>query len=228
MKNVYVLYFVFFISMLNIGWFLYNNNHNSLIAFTVLCLAIYIMNQNMIIVLSISIILVNVFTMFNVIKIVKEGFKEGKGKSNAQKRREAQAAEDKRLADQIEANRIKRAEKAAKKALERAKEKEKALMEQLNVTKSITNAATKTQDHNQAGFKNKDDSDSDDNSNDDSNSESENEDEDSKYMEDKSIIKKLKKLNPNILNTLMNINHGHIDEINDIIKNLTNENMVDP
>jgi hypothetical protein len=47
-------------------------------------------------------------------------------------------------------------------------------------------------------------------------------DEESKYMHDKSIIKKLKQLNPIILNTLENMNSVHIKEINKTINNLTN------
>jgi hypothetical protein len=51
----------------------------------------------------------------------------------------------------------------------------------------------------------------------------EDEDEDSEYMHDKSIIKKLKQLNPIILNTIENMNSLHIKEINKTINELTNK-----
>ena len=58
------------------------------------------------------------------------------------------------------------------------------------------------------------------------NEENEDNDEESKYMHDKSIIKKLKQLNPIILNTLENMNSVHIKEINKTINNLTDK--IDP
>jgi hypothetical protein len=48
-------------------------------------------------------------------------------------------------------------------------------------------------------------------------------DEESDYMHDKSIIKKLKQLNPIILNTIENMNSVHIKEINKTINNLTDK-----
>jgi hypothetical protein len=51
-------------------------------------------------------------------------------------------------------------------------------------------------------------------------------DEETNYMHDKSIIKKLKQLNPIILETLQNMNSVHIKELNESINNLTDK--IDP
>jgi hypothetical protein len=78
LQNVFILYVVFLISLLNIGWFIYYNNYNSLIAFITCCLIVYLINHNMIVVLGVSMILVNTLSMFNLVKIInKDGFKEG-------------------------------------------------------------------------------------------------------------------------------------------------------
>jgi hypothetical protein len=51
-------------------------------------------------------------------------------------------------------------------------------------------------------------------------------DEETNYMHDKSIIKKMKQLNPIILETLKNMNSVHIKELNESINNLTDK--IDP
>jgi hypothetical protein len=50
---------------------------------------------------------------------------------------------------------------------------------------------------------------------------------DSNFMQDKSIIEKIKKLDPLILNALKNMNSIHIEEINKKINKLTNA-IADP
>ena len=70
-NNVNVLYFIFLISILNILWFVYYNKRCILI-FVCCCLAIYIINKNMIFVLGISLILVDSLYLLNLVK--KEGF----------------------------------------------------------------------------------------------------------------------------------------------------------
>ena len=78
LQNVYILYVIFLISLLNIGWFIYHNNYNSLIAFITCCLTVYLINHNMIVVLGISMIVVNTLSMFNLVKIINNsGVKEG-------------------------------------------------------------------------------------------------------------------------------------------------------
>jgi hypothetical protein len=73
-------------------------------------------------------------------------------------------------------------------------------------------------------FKNKSDSDIDD-SDDDNDSDSD--DENSNYMQDKTIINKLKKMDPVITDVLMNMKNGHIDIINKTLNNIIDENVLD-
>jgi len=47
--------------------------------------------------------------------------------------------------------------------------------------------------------------------------------EDSIFMQDKELIKKIKKLDPNIFNTIKNLNSVDIDKINKTINKLTNK-----
>jgi hypothetical protein len=53
-------------------------------------------------------------------------------------------------------------------------------------------------------------------------------DEESAYMQDKTILKKLKKLNPIIMETLMNMSSRDIDSMNKSINNIKNETVLDP
>lgn len=71
-KNIYVLYFIFLVSILHAGWFLYYKHFKSIIIFATSCLVIYLVNKNMIIVLGISIIIVDLLYILN----KKEGFEE--------------------------------------------------------------------------------------------------------------------------------------------------------
>jgi len=71
-KNIYILYFIFLISLLHAGWFLYHKNVESIIIFATSCLAIYLINKNMTFVLGLSIIIVDTLYILN----TKEGFEE--------------------------------------------------------------------------------------------------------------------------------------------------------
>jgi hypothetical protein len=51
----------------------------------------------------------------------------------------------------------------------------------------------------------------------------EDDDEESSYMQDKALMKKIKKLDPSIFNTIKNLNSVDIDKINKTINKLTNK-----
>ena len=74
LNNVKFLYFIFLLTVLNLGYFLYNKDNQSIFLFAVLCLIVYLFNQNMIIVLLFSLISINVLGLIN--NLNKEGFKE--------------------------------------------------------------------------------------------------------------------------------------------------------
>lgn len=78
-KNIYVLYFIFLVSILHAGWFLYYKHFKSIIIFATSCLVIYLVNKNMIIVLGISIIIVDLLYTLN----KKEGFEEKDSSMNS-------------------------------------------------------------------------------------------------------------------------------------------------
>ena len=59
LNNIYVLYVVFFITIINLFALMYNNNYKSVILFSILTLIIYLFNKNMIIILLLSLIIVN-------------------------------------------------------------------------------------------------------------------------------------------------------------------------
>ena len=59
LNNIYVLYVVFFITIINLFALMYNNNYKSVILFSILTLSIYLFNKNMIIILLLSLIIVN-------------------------------------------------------------------------------------------------------------------------------------------------------------------------
>ena len=69
LKNKYVLYFIFLLSLLHIAWFIYSKHIKSILVFTTSCLVIYLINKNMIVVLGLSIIIVDLFALNK-----KEGF----------------------------------------------------------------------------------------------------------------------------------------------------------
>ena len=276
LQNVYILYVVVLISLLNIGWFVYYNNYNSIIAFVTCGLTVYLMNHNMIIVLGISMIIVNTLSMFNLVKIInKEGFKEGKKNHHnhhnrhieariesreRQYAREIQEAQERANTEKVERDRIANEERIKKekreiqrqreeyhKALQRAAElKRQAEIDAANeiIRIALEKARKKAEEErlrlkriieltspNQTpiiipeSFKNKNDYDSD-NEND-SYNENDIDDEQTKYMNDKTIINKLKKLDPIIMDLLNNVTHEHIDTINKTINHITGGNIVD-
>ena len=59
LNNIYVLYVVFFITIINLFALMYNNNYKSVILFSILTFIIYLFNKNMIIILLLSLIIVN-------------------------------------------------------------------------------------------------------------------------------------------------------------------------
>jgi len=66
LNNIYVLYVVFFITIINLFALMYNNNYKSVILFSILTLIIYLFNKNMIIILLLSLIIVNsINVLFN-------------------------------------------------------------------------------------------------------------------------------------------------------------------
>lgn len=177
-NNVNVLYFIFLISILNILWFL-NYNKRCILIFLSCCLAIYIINKNMIIVLGISLIIVDSLYLFNLVK--KEGFLG----DNQDENYENDASNNLLNNDEDDEN-------DASNNLLNNKSKDK--------NESFTNTISSISD--------------------------EESDEETNYMHDKSIMKKMKQLNPIILETLKNMNSVHIKELNESINNLTDK--IDP
>jgi len=176
-NNVNLLYFIFLISILNMLWFIYYNKRCILI-FLSCCLAIYIINKNMIVVLGISLILVDSLYLLNLVK--REGFL-GDDTSNDENDTSNDENETSNDENDISNNLLK------------SKSKSKGKNETFTNTPSISDEES---------------------------------DEETNYMHDKSIIKKMKQLNPIILDTLKNMNSVDIKELNESINNLTDK--IDP
>lgn len=158
LKNVKVLYFIFFISLLNVLWLLYYKNYRSIIIFASSCLVLYLINKNMIFVLGLSLIIVNIASLVKTTEGYKnkdEGFDEESDKT------EKNDKSDK--SDKINKS-------------DKSEEKE--------------------------GF---------------------DEDSDSDFMQDKTIMKKIKQLDPVIFDTIKNLNSVDIEKINKTINELTNK-----
>ena len=212
LKNVYILYAVFLFSLLNIGWFVYYNNYNSLIAFITCCLTVYLINHNMILVLGISMIVVNILNMFNLVKIVNntQGFREGVAFNNN--------AWQNQIKD--ETAKLRKIEEAK---LQKEIDTEKKRLE-------VALAKVRSESNNQSSFesfKNKDKKEADDSDDSDDSDDDDSDDEKTKYMQDKSIIKKIKKLDPIITDVLMNMDRGHINAINQTLNHIIGKNKVD-
>jgi hypothetical protein len=339
LQNVFILYVVFLISLLNIGWFIYYNNYNSLIAFITCCLTVYLMSHNMIVVLGVSMIVVNTLSMFNLVKIInKDGFKEGNtigkgvryieivnstqtnptyiqigaikafdnrdvdvafrktvtssgnwpgyeahkavdgnvdsnGKINSDIYSSFHSAPTIRNTDfwkvdleqeymltrivyfnrneccreriigqtmilynsanqivkkfQFESNKLEHTfvvytdKEIATAVAEAAAAAEVIKLQTIKDAKSYNQTPiVSTPTTNVSGFKNKSDSDSDD-------SDDDSDDENSNYMQDKTIINKLKKMDPVIMDVLMNMKNGHIDIINKTLNSIIDENVLD-
>ena len=195
LKNINVLYLVFLISIINVSWYVYYNKYNSILAFAVCCLVIYLINKNMIIVLGISIIIIN---LLNSLNLVKEGFEEP--------------------IENIESN----------ESIEEIQSKIRSTMDTISKLEKDSNLdididIPNVMDNESLGKKLSkilDNYENIDDIND--------EDEESAYMQDKTILKKLKKLNPVIMETLMNLSSRDIDVMNKSINNIKNETILDP
>jgi len=59
LNNVKILYLLVVLSILNLGYFLYNKDNQSIFLFAVMCLIVYFFNHNMIVVLLFSLITIN-------------------------------------------------------------------------------------------------------------------------------------------------------------------------
>ena len=181
--NVNLLYLICLISILNIIWFSFYNKRCILI-FLCCCLAIYIINQNMIFVLGISLILVDSLYLFNLVK--KEGF----------------------LGDENNENNENYENDTSNNLLDTSNDE----MDEIDENYENYDASNNLLKSKNETFTNTINSISDEES-----------DEELNYMHDKSIIKKLKHLNPNMIDTLANMNSVNIKELNEIINNLTDK-----
>ena len=78
LNNVSFLYFVFFVSLINLFGFMYNKDYESVFLFSCTALIVYMFNNNMIIVLLISLIFVNLLIVLNKLNnnTIEEGFKD--------------------------------------------------------------------------------------------------------------------------------------------------------
>ena len=175
LRNIKLLYFVFFLSLLNVIWLVYNNKIRSLIIFASCCLVFYLVNKNMIFVLGLSLIIVNIASLVN----SKEGYKN---KENLDDEDDDDDNED-----------DKKDEKEAfdDDKLERLKKQYKKKVDELDELDKLD------------------------------------EDEESGFMQDKALMKKIKKFDPIVFNTIKNLNPVDIDKINKTINELTNK-LKDP
>ena len=71
LNNVKLLYVVFFISMANLLYFVYNKDNASIFLFAIVALMVYTFNTNMILVLLISTVVVDFLILVN--SMNKEG-----------------------------------------------------------------------------------------------------------------------------------------------------------
>ena len=177
-KNVYLLYLIFLLAILNITWFLYRNDYNHIIIFTVCCLVIYLVNKNMIFVLGISIIIVDL--LYLVIK--KEGFKEEVNDDEGEDEGQDEG-QDENLKEDEEDRKV-------EEHYEDYKDKNKN-----NVINYNDNEDNKLKISKKVS-------------------------QDSEYMQDKSIITKLQKMNPIVLNEIQNMNSKEFKELNDTLNQL--------
>lgn len=200
--NVNLLYFIFLIAIVNMLWFVYYNQR-CILVYICLCLAIYIINKNMIFVLGISLILVDSFYLLNLVK--KEGFW---GDSVGFEGFDISDNETDLSNNETDLSNNENAENYKNYDIKNAKH--------YNDDDDISSNKVSNLKKETENFLNMFDEGYEDEEN----------DEESKYMHDKSIIKKLKQLNPLILNTLENMNSVHIKEINKTINNLTDK--IDP
>ena len=82
LNNVTLLYAVFFISLANLSYFIYNRDNDSIFLFAIISLVVYLFNNNMIVVLGSTMIFVNALILIN---SIPEGL-ENKGELEVCKR----------------------------------------------------------------------------------------------------------------------------------------------
>lgn len=177
LKNVYLLYFVFFISLINVAWLIYYNKIKGIIIFASCCLAFYLVNKNMIFVLGLSLVIVNIACLVN----NKEGYKNKK-KDNKDDEDEKEGFDEDDVEDKDE--------KYKKEGFDEDDEDDK-----LKKLKKLNKSNVDEDEYDEA----------------------------SAFMQDKDLMKKIKKLDPNIFNTIKNLNSVDIDKINKTINQLTNK-----
>ena len=78
LNNIYLLYLVFFITILNLFSLMYNKNYKSVILFSVIVLVIYLFNKNMIIILLTALIITNIMNLTQTNVFVSEGYNNKK------------------------------------------------------------------------------------------------------------------------------------------------------
>lgn len=175
LKNVQMLYFVFFLSLINVVWLVYYNKIKSIIIFASCCLAFYLINKNMIFVLGLSLVIVNIASLVN----TKEGYKN---KRKSEKVEDDDDDDDNDDTDEKEAfkhdeedDKLEKLKKLYKSKLDEEQEQE------------------------------------------------EQEDEESNFMQDKKLMNKIKKIDPDMFNKIKNLNSLDIDKINKTINQITNK-----
>jgi len=207
-QNVNLLYFVFLISIINVLWFVYYNQR-CILFFVCISLVIYLINKNMIFVLGISLILVDSLYLLNLVK--NEGFWED---ISYNLDREGFNNKDTDL-DSYDKNESSDLDKSNKSNKFDDMDVSQNKIDKKDKKKSIFDILKEIYE-NKENYQEKYDTEDDD------------QNEESNYMHDKSIIQKLKKLDPIILDTIQNMNSVHIKEINKTLNNLTNTNKLDP
>ena len=65
LNNVKLLYAVFFISLVNLSYFIYDRDNDSIFLFAIISLVVYLFNNNMIVVLGSTMIFVNALILIN-------------------------------------------------------------------------------------------------------------------------------------------------------------------
>jgi hypothetical protein len=84
-QNIYLLYFLFFATLVHLGYFVLISETHSLILFSLMFLFVYLIRPNMIIVLGISLLFVD---LLYILKNTHEGFKVSKEPMDTKKEKE--------------------------------------------------------------------------------------------------------------------------------------------
>lgn len=84
-QNIYLLYFLFFATLVHLGYFVFISETQSLILFSLMFLFVYLIRPNMIIVLGISLLFVD---LLYILKNTNEGFKVSKESMDTKKEKE--------------------------------------------------------------------------------------------------------------------------------------------